>query len=272
LFGGGGGYHVVVISDRLDGNSGKTSNNEYYINNSWGKVKNGWVNADGLACAINFGADPDHDESQPPARDVASDMLQPPPEGDKFARGDDGLDSERKREGLTAFRESAIAQSRDTEEYPDPDPADQGSYSKSADDEAAELRKSISAFGGNDKDLVEKAITCILTNKKDDGSPRKWTLSPIQQAAILHECNRLFSEESKITAQGLEAEDRNRALMAMIQDTATPDYINQGTYGTCNVTTIMKIESHRRPAAQCKRFVDMWTNANGDQTVNMPPL
>ena len=58
----------------------------------------------------------------------------------------------------------------------------------------------------------------------------------------------------------------------MIHDTAIPDDINQGLYRTCNVTTIAKIETHRRPAAQCKRFVDMYTNANGDGTVNMPPL
>ena len=48
LFGGGGGYHVVVISDHQDGKGGKTSNHEYYLNNSSGKVlqrlgNRGWL-------------------------------------------------------------------------------------------------------------------------------------------------------------------------------------------------------------------------------------
>ena len=55
----------------------------------------------------------------------------------------------------------------------------------------------------------------------------------------------------------------------MVHDNAYPEHINQGGHNTCNVTTIMKVETLLRPAAQARRFVDMYTNANNDMSVNL---
>jgi hypothetical protein len=280
MFGFPDGYHVIVLSDRREapaGKEGKTSKFQYMVNNSWGKHCNGWASADGLACAIDYDGDPEHDQSAPPERSVDSDMLQPPTREDKYARGDDGLimgDDERKT-GWNQVRSTVYGESRDAGEPQDPDPADDATYTKSADDEAAELKQHLSdqsnGVSAKDRDVAEKGIASILSGKKDDGAPRRFPLSAKQQAAILHEANRLFNEEQKVLGQGFDQGARNRALVAMIHDIANPDHINQGAQCTCNVTTIAKIECMKRPATQAKHFVDMYTNFNGDQSVNMPP-
>lgn len=157
-----------------------------------------------------------------------------------------------------------------------PDANDQNTrafHFKSARGDAQELRKHVQdpkeGLSPEERSIVESAISEILANKTDNG-PRKYPLSTTQKEGILHEANRLFAESSKVYAQGLDQGDRNRALVALLHDNANPEHINQGGHNTCNVTTIMKIGTMSRPAAQAKRFVDMYTNANGDQTVTLP--
>ena len=133
-------------------------------------------------------------------------------ENNKFARGDDGVESNPdKMQNWLQLKDSVFAEKRDTDEYPDPDPADQGTYTKSADDQAAELRKNIAALPNEDKDLIEKAITCILSNKKDDGTARKMAFVATPTGRDSTRMQSHVREESKIIAQGLDASDRNRA-------------------------------------------------------------
>ena len=142
-----GGAHVVVISDRRDmpnGKSGKTSNHEYMLNNSWGKNCNGWVTADGLASALNYNGDSSQDESAPPSRSIESDALRSPTPDDKYARGDDGVVLDASGQPDWAPLRTSIYSAREANDEPqDPDLSEQGNYTKSAEEEAAELRQHI---------------------------------------------------------------------------------------------------------------------------------
>ena len=111
-----------------------------------------------------------------------------------------------------------------------------------------------------------------MANQDEQGQPRRYPISQSDLASIFHDVNRLFLQSDKIIAQGLDLNDRNRAVVALLHDNANVEHMNQGNHNTCNVTTIMKIETFLRPAPQVKRFVDLYTNVNGDQTVDMPKL
>jgi hypothetical protein len=95
-------------------------------------------------------------------------------------------------------------------------------------------------------------------------------MTPEQEAAFLHQVNRMFSEEDRITAQGLTTHDRDLTVASMMYDTANPERENQGQHNTCNGTTIGKVETMDDPAKNAQRVVDMYVNANGDHTVTMP--
>ncbi len=274
--------HVVVLSERRDmtQGSGRTSNHEYRLLNSWGLdnnggVRNGWVSADAVASAMNY-TDSAHDQSVEPHRALTKDALPQPSEND-YARGDDGLQAElppwqrdiQRPEWRSSINSSNFAL--------DAAGDDRGLFGKkNKTDRAgdvAELRRHIAdpkeGLSNEERSLTENSISELMSDKTDYG-PRKIVLSNQQKLGILHEANRLFTESSKIYAQGLDQGDRNRALVGLLHDNANPEHINQGCHNTCNVTTIMKVETMLRPAAQAKRFVDMYTNANGDQTVNVP--
>jgi hypothetical protein len=273
--------HVVVLAERRDmkQGTGRTSNHEYKLLNSWGtdndgKIRNGWVSADAAASAMNY-TDPAHDESVEPHRGLSPDAL-PLPGDNEYARGDDGL-----KGGLDNWqRELSVPQwggnfaNSASFNLDKIDANDENSRGfKNSKGDAGELRKHINdgkeGLSPEQREIAENAIAEILASKSDNG-PRRYPLSNMQKQGLLHEANRLFTESSKIYAQGLDQGDRNRALVALLHDNANPEHINQGSHNTCNVTTIMKIETMLRPAAQAKRFVDMYTNANNDQTVNVP--
>ncbi len=274
------GGHVVVVSERRarKEGKGKTSQNEYRLLNSWGcddsgDPRNGWVGADELVSAMNFCAEPDQvDMSRPPTRSISPDAL-PAPKKNRFARGNDGL-------LLVGFNSKSVDWNhgsgvQDNSNSRDLDEDDNGGRGlETAASEADQLKAHVAAasegFTDNQKKLVNEAINQILTNKNDKGQDRLFPLSEKDKAALLHQANRMFSRSKQIYAQGLDQNDRNRALISMLHDSANPDHINQGRHNTCNVTTIMKIDAFMRPAAQAKRFVDMYTNANGDQTVKLP--
>jgi len=281
----GPGGHVVVLSDRRDTRHGPTlsSHYDYRLLNSWGndtngKPRNGWVNGDAVVSAMNY-TDPAHDQSVPPERLLDPDAL-PVPGENQFARGDDGfiLDSASSK-ALNMFRwvgsQSAPGRSYlDKRDNKDEKGDKKDEKGQDADAEAHELRKhaadSHEGLSHEDRSLIDSAIKALLKNSDEEGHERRFPLSDLDKAAILHEANCLFTESAKIYAQGLDQGDRNRSLVGMLHDTANPEHTNQGGHNTCNVTTIMKIETLVRPAAQVKRFVDMYTNANGDNTVDMP--
>ncbi len=278
IFGG----HVVVISQRRErkNDKGRTSNFEYKLLNSWGSddsgsPRNGWVGADELVSAMNYCAEPGQlDLSRPPTRSIALDAL-PSPGHNKFARANDGLSFNYDSKSVdwnhsNGVQDGSASGSRDLE---DDDSANTRGI-HSADEEAAELKKhfddAAEGFDADEKKLLTDAISQILTNKNDKGEDRLFPLSDKDKSALLHQANRLFSRSKQIYAQGLDRDDRNRALLALLHDSANPDHINQGSHNTCNVTTIIKIDALMRPAQQAKRFVDLYTNASGDQTVKMP--
>jgi hypothetical protein len=276
--------HVVVLSERRDmqQGSGATSNHEYRLLNSWGtdnngRVRNGWVSADAAASAMNF-SDPEHDVSVEPHRAFAPDSL-PLPTANDFARGDDGLkgnaDPTRDLEIPSSMPDFSRALNLQLDK---PGAGSRGFFKstrggKEGKGDADEIRKHVNdgkeGFTSEERGIIERAIANLMANKTDKG-PRPYPLSDDQRSGIFQQANRLFTESSKIYAQGLDQADRNRALIALLHDNANPENINQGGHNTCNVTTIMKIETMTRPVAQVKRFVDMYTNANGDQTVSMP--
>ncbi|MFN8555239.1 MAG: hypothetical protein U0103_27560 [Candidatus Obscuribacterales bacterium] len=272
------GGHVVVISERRDRKSGKgkTSQHEYKLLNSWGcdengEPRNGWVGADELASAMNYCAEPDQvDVSRPPTRSVSPGAL-PAPGKNKLARGNDGLSLSFDAKTVDWNHSSGV---QDNSGGRDLDEDEGGRGLHTADSEADELKQHIAAasegFTADEKKLITEAITQILTNKNDKGQDRLFPMSDKDKAALLHQANRMFTRSKQIYAQGLDQNDRNRALLAMLHDSANPEHINQGEHNTCNVTTIIKIDALMRPAVQAKRFVDLYTNANGDQTVKMP--
>lgn len=265
------GGHVIVISERrnADPNLTKSSKYEYMLLNSWGQdengaARNGWVGGDQLVSSMNYlGVSIEDDQSLPPSRRGRrnSDYL-PAPSRNRFAISGKGLT-------MTASKFDLDHSTGIT----DASPSRNVRGTKDPSKEADELRKNISnkeeGFSAEDIATAEKAIDGILSNKTYSGKERPYPLSDKEKATVLSEANRLFDQSDKIYKQGLDKGDRNRALVAMLHDTANPDHINQGLHNTCNVTTIMKIESMLRPGAQARRFVDMYINANGDQTVSM---
>jgi hypothetical protein len=268
--------HVVVLSDRRqkrDG-PGRTSNYEFRLLNSWGhdsdgRLRNGWVSADAVASAMNF-TDRAHDESVNPHRALDPDEL-PLPGPNEYARGNDGLTIEIDRSLPAVFPEDGSRKFKfklGGSGY-----VAGGRTVKDARAEGSELMKHAAerkeGFTPEDLSILDAAVKGILTNKTEEGD-RTCPLSEENKAGILHEANRLFLDSSRVYAQGLDQGDRNRALIALVHDSAYPEHVNQGQHNTCNVTTIMKVENLLRPAAQAKRFVDMYTNANNDMSVNLP--
>ena len=139
--------------------------------------------------------------------------------------------------------------------------------------EAKELREHMNdpkfAMTDQQKKLLDQSVTQIEGNKSADGSDRQPPLKPEQKAELLHQANRMFNETDRVEAQGLSPQDRNRAVTAMMYDSANPKAEAQGHNNTCNVTTAEKVRSYTEPEKQAKQFVDMYTNANGDHTVTM---
>ena len=273
--------HVVVLSERREMNQGNASSNrEYRLLNSWGldndgRVRNGWVSADAVASAMNY-TDAAHDQSVEPQRALEKDAL-PQPGDNEYAHGDDGLKAglDEWGRGLTLPQWQAnSSRSANFDLDNDGDANSRGLFGKKSKNGGGnDLLKFVAdgkeGLSPEERSIIENSVSELLSNKTDNG-PRKYPLSNTQIQGILHEASRLFTESNKIYAQGLDQGDRNRALVALLHDNANPEHINQGGHNTCNVTTIMKIETMMRPAAQAKRFVDMYTNANGDQTVNVP--
>ncbi len=221
---------------------------------------------------MNYCAEPNQpDLSRQPTRAVSADAL-PTPSHNKLARGNDGLSLNFDAKSVEWNHSSGVQDTSTGRELEDEDGGGRGLHT--ADSEADELKQHIEAaaegFTAEEKTLVNEAITQILTNKNDKGVARLYPLSDKDKAALLHQANRLLTRSKQIYAQGLDQGDRNRALVALLHDSANPDHINQGSHNTCNVTTIIKIDALLRPAVQAKRFVDLYTNANGDQTVKMP--
>jgi hypothetical protein len=280
----GPGGHVVVLSERRDmpaGQNGRTSNHEYRLLNSWGnddngQPRNGWVSADAAASAMNYTNDA-NDESMPPHRGLEVDSL-PAGTSNAFARGDDGLrldfSADRAWSKDFSFSESRTMIEGEDADVRDIDAADSERRLTNFNGQVATLKKHIASpqegFDAEQKAAIEGALKAIAGNKDTEGKPRRFPLTNRQKAAIVEQANRMFDRSKQIYAQGLDQGDRNRALVFMLHDTADPEHINQGGHNTCNVTTIMKIETFLRPAAQVKRFVDMYCNANGDQTVTLP--
>ncbi len=264
--------HVVVLSERRqkrDG-PGRTSNYEYRLLNSWGRdqdgrLRNGWVSGDAAASAMNF-TDRAHDESVNPHKALDPDEL-PMPGVNELAHGDDGLTLEMDRSLQIPTLEDGSRKFKFKFGGPG---SSAGRAVKGAQAEGADLMRHASdrneGFTPEDLSILDAAVRGILTNKTNEGD-RPYPLSEENKAGILHEANRLFLDSSKVYAQGFDQGDRNRAVIAMVHDNAFPEHINQGAHQTCNVTTIMKIETLLRPAAQAKRFVDMYTNANNDNSV-----
>jgi hypothetical protein len=276
MFGSGTGDriegHVVVLSERRqkrDG-PGRTSNYEYRLLNSWGRdndgrLRNGWVSGDAAASAMNY-IDKAHDESTNPHKALDPDEL-PIPGFNELAHGNDGLKLDLDRSlGIPLYEEDG---SRMFKFKSGGSRGSGGRAVKGAQAEAAELMKHASAgnegFTPEDLSVLDASVKAVLTNKTEDGD-RPYPMSEENKAGVLHEANRLFLDSAKVYAQGFDQGDRNRALIAMVHDNAYPEHINQGAHNTCNVTTIMKIETLLRPAAQAKRFVDLYTNANNDNS------
>ncbi|MCA9804497.1 MAG: hypothetical protein KC777_21150 [Cyanobacteria bacterium HKST-UBA02] len=270
------GGHVVVISQQRKGLKGKTSSSEYLLLNSWGddqdgSARNGWVSSDALASAMNFvdGTGTNDESLEPKRRGLQSGTL-PYPGKNIFARGENGLFFKRDTSMLQCRH---VGQADDGRINPDADYDSRrgiGNPEKEASHLIETISKTDEGFSKNDIEIAKKAIEQILENKTRDGAKRPYALSVEEQAGVFHQANRLMQKSKRAYKQGLDREDRNRSLIAMLHDTANPEHINQGAHNTCNVTTIIKIESMFRPAAQAKAFVDMYINANGDQTVTMP--
>lgn len=198
--------------------------------------------------------------------------LAPPPKtvGDSSKPGDQGSDA-------------STGYVSDRHQYP----KDQGDKSRQTDAikpgekpedaekrQAAELREHMNdpknQMTDQQKKLLDQSINQIEGNKLADGSDRQPPLKPEQKAELLHQSNRMFNESDRLQAQGLDSGDRNRAVTAMMRDSANPGEAAQGHANTCNVTTIEKVRSATEPEKQAKQFVDMYTNSNGDHTVTMP--
>ncbi|HEY9678759.1 MAG TPA: hypothetical protein V6C76_12170 [Drouetiella sp.] len=275
------GGHVVIISQRRDRQSGegKTSKHEYKLLNSWGyddsgTPRNGWVGADELVSAMNFyGAPNQKDASRPPTRSISPDALAAPGKN-PLARGNDGLLTNFDSSSIEWNHGSGVPASTSTGRGLDDEDEPTGRGMRSAETEAAELKKHVydaaEGIAEEDQKIIDNAVQQILSNKNDKGDERLYPMSDKEKADLLHQANRLFTKSKAIYAQGLDKNDRNRALVAMVHDSANPDHINQGSHNTCNVTTIIKIDAFMHPAEQAKRFVDMYVNANGDGTVKMP--
>ncbi len=275
----GPGGHVVVLSDRRNAqNKSGQSKYEYRLLNSWGKdtdgkPRNGWVNGDAVVSAMNF-TDSAHDQSVPPERALIPGAL-PVASKNKFARGNDGfvLQTESAR-SLDMFKWSGRTSKHGTLKYESYLGGFKNKRTFDIDTELVELRKHVAdpteGLSQEERLLIEDAVKALQNNVDEEGKARKFPLSDQDKAGIVHEANRMFTESAKIYAQGLDQGDRNRGLIGMLHDTVNPEHINQGAHNTCNVVTIIKIETFLRPFAQVKRFVDMYTNSNGDNTVSMP--
>lgn len=273
----GEGGHVVVLSERRDAEQpGKSSKYEYRLLNQWGKdndgrPRNGWVTGDAMVSAMNY-TDAAHDDSLPPHKALQTDAL-PLPGANPFARGDDGFISNPSMISKVPWpgninnisnRAATATRSLQTRDVYD-----------LATEQSALLRNIADgkqAFKKDEQALCESAIKALVANQDEQGKPRRYQISQSDLASIFHDVNRLFLQADKITAQGLDLNDRNRAVVALLHDNANIEHMNQGFHNTCNVTTIMKVECFLRPAPQVKRFVDLYTNANGDQTVDMPKI
>ncbi len=272
MFGGHSGGHVVVARARRKNPSpsaGATSSNQFYVINSWGASSRGWADADHLAYAMNFDCQiPDPTTALTGAE---KGLFIPPDAANVTARPNGGIVFGTTDKWTKALKLSDFAADR---QVSDPDSPDSTQCSGDIQNESARLNKyvadSANALTPDEQSICKQAIDEIAKNSTDGGSPRAVPLSDKQKLFILQQANRLFVDEQRVFAQGLNKADRNRAVTAMLHDTANPEHMNQGDYSTCNVTTIAQIEELLRPAAQSRRFVDMYTNVNGDQTVSFP--
>lgn len=258
------GGHVVNIVDKRV----KNGTTEFLLLNQWGIKCNGWIGADQLVSAMNF-TDKAHDQSVPPHRAFTPDAPKPASES-QYARVLPGImtDAEITRLMSKVPKTRAILPTGTVSEY--------SRGIKGMEDELKELQAHLKdkkeGLSNTEEVNIHAAINLLYANVNLDKSKRRFPLSEQRQAAIFHEANRMFNEADKIYAQGLDKNDRNRALACMLFDTACPEFIFQGMHNTCNVTTILRVELMKRPEVMLKRFVDMYTNANGDMTVVMPEL
>ncbi len=156
-------------------------------------------------------------------------------------------------------------------------PSEAGATNSDFGTEKAKLEKNMVGQGLTDtqQKQIHDSISMLergtmIDAKSGQEVERKPPLSPEEKTKLLQQANRMFDQSDRIYAQGLTKEDRNAAVDAMFYDSTSPERMNQGRLNTCNVTGIGKVEAFMRPAEQAKRFVDMYTNANGDQTVTMP--
>ncbi len=258
------GGHVVNVVDKRQ----KNGTTEFLLLNQWGVKCNGWIGADQLVSAMNF-TDKAHDQSVPPHRAFSPDSPKPGSES-QYARVFPGImsDEEINKKMSSVPKTRAILPTGTVSEY--------SRGIKGVEEELKELQAHLKdkkeGLSPTEAVNIHAAINLISANVNLDKSKRRFPLSEQRQAAIFHEANRMFNEADKIYAQGFDKNERNRALACMLFDTACPEFIFQGMHNTCNVTTILRVELMKRPEVMLKRFVDMYTNANGDYTIVMPEL
>lgn len=258
------GGHVVNIVDKRT----KNGATEFLLLNQWGVKTNGWIGADQLVSAMNF-TDKAHDQSVPPHRAFDPDRPKPMSES-PYARAFPGVmsDAEVERISKTGPKKRAALPLGTVQEYS----ANVGSSQQELDELQKHLVDKKEGLTPDQRVKIAGAINLMRENLNLDKSPRRFPLNDQRLARIFHEANRMFNEADRIYAQGLTREDRNRGLGAMLLDTACPELIFQGFHNTCNVTTILRVELMKRPEVMLKRFVDMYTNASGDNTIVMPEL
>lgn len=271
MFGGGGG-HVVVVSARRKSPSpvqGASSDFQYYVMNSWGKEQGrGWASADHLAYAMNYNC-----EVADPTEKLSDEkgLICTPDSRNSIVQAKHGLELGESNTWTKTIDWSKFDSNRGVSNPDDSDGSDHSNDIKHESDRlAAFIASPDNELTGDEQAICKQALTDLLRDTTDSGTPRPFPLNSNQKLFILQQTNRLFSEQGRVFAQGLSKQNRNQAVTAMLHDAANPEHMNQGHYMTCNVTTIAQIEEMLRPAAQSKRFVDMYTNVNGDQSVNFP--
>lgn len=132
-----------------------------------------------------------------------------------------------------------------------------------------------SGMDAQQQKVLNESVDQIMNNKIKDANgnlvDRQPPLTQAQQAELLHQANRMFdpANAERAAKMGLDQKDRNAAVTAMMHDSAQPDDINQGQHNTCNVTTVAKVAAMTQPEKQAQTYVDMFTNANGNSTVNV---
>lgn len=267
MLGGIPGGHVISIADRRK----KGSQYEYKLFNNWGAKCNGWVGGRQLVSALNF-TDKQHDESVPPHRAELPEFPRPITESEFLLPNYNGLGTEEDESRL-----SGVAPGAESVRALDEAELDSGIQTRDirgVAEEEQELRQHIKdrkeGLTGQQQQLLNEAIDLLKKNKTSEGEGRIKPLSESDIAAVLHHANRMFSQADRVYAQGLDAMDRNMAVVSMLHDIANVEHVNQGVHGTCNVTCFQKCELLARPVNVARQFVDMYTNANGDGTVTLP--